>query len=49
LKQQSVIDHAIDLWQVCLNACVKAKWRAFSTTLSIICYREKVFCFSIFK
>ena len=27
--QQSVIDHAIDQWQVRLNACVKAKGKHF--------------------
>ena len=31
--QQSVIDHAIDQWQVCFNACVKVKGKHFENML----------------
>jgi len=35
--QQSVADQAIDQWQVCLNACFKAKGKHFEHMLLMCC------------
>jgi len=39
--KQSVTDQTIDQWRVCLNACVKAKWKYFEHVL-MMCYSTTV-------
>ena len=45
---QSVIDQAIDQWQVCLNACSKAKGVLFHNIPSTTCYETYSYSFFYF-